>query len=208
MRTAAGSLPRAATQHCPFRVPASTGASWRAVGNAKPVALMISQTNKKTRPARRPVATRALARAHWRRCRQVYQWRRGWRSEAGAGAGRRGLLLLAQLHQPCEACVASARQPPILDAGAPVVGAGDVPAPRPEPARIFAPGPCAPAPASASAPDSAETRPTSDTLPIATHIQKALHCQTSVFFTAPLTAQTLPSTPPEVYYDTACQLVS
>jgi hypothetical protein len=38
-------------------------------------------------------------------------------------------------------------------------------------------------------------------------MQKALHCQTYVSVTAPLTAQKLPSTAPEVYYDTACQLV-
>ena len=83
-------------------------------------------------------------------------WGGGWRGAAGR----------APPGQPCEACVASARRPPILDAGAPVVGAGDLPAPNPEPARIPAPGPCAPAPASATATGPAETRPTSDTLQI------------------------------------------
>ena len=154
------------------------------------------------------MVTRALARAHWRQRRHVYRWRRGWRRGwrpgAGAGAGRRGVLLLAQLSQPCEACVASARQPPILDAGATVVGAGALPAPRPAPVRIPAPGPYAPAPAPAPAPGPAETRPSSDT-PVSHKSKKNSQSLPNFrFHHCPFTTQTRPSTAPEVYHDTAC----
>jgi len=123
---------------------------------------------------------------------RVEIWGGGWR-------GRRGVLLLAQLRQPCEACVASARQPPILDAGAPVVGAGDLPAPRPKPARIPSPGLCAPAPASASATGPAEARPTSDrSRPYYEYTNpKSSSLPNFRFQTDPLTAQTLPSTAPQ-----------
>jgi len=78
----------------------------------------------------------------------------------------------------------------------------------------------APSPPASPLPDPARPRPRPRPPPaplnrvqpvtpyaITTQIQKALHCQTSVSITAPLTAQTLPSTPPKVYYDTACQFV-
>jgi hypothetical protein len=78
----------------------------------------------------------------------------------------------------------------------------------------------APSPPASPLPDPARPRPRPRSPPappkriqpvtpyaITTQIQKDLQSQTSVSITAPLTAQTLPSTAPEVYYDTACQLV-
>jgi len=129
----------------------------------------------------------------------------GWRGAAGRAPPASSVRRARR--------VASVRQPPILEAGATGGRCQFSPCTTPRP-RIPAPGPCAPAsapaPAPAPAPVPAETRPTSDQQPLNyTNPTSSLrHCQASVSITAPVTAQTLPSNAPEVYYDTACQLVT
>ena len=151
------------TQHCPFRVKAPTGASWRASVECRKGEQLPSHFHKRTNERHGPRG------APWRRV--------GWREHTGGVADKcisgdtggdrgRGLVRGGGACFSWRSSVSRARRVwhllgnPRYLMPAPVVGAGNLPAPRPEPARCPAPGPCA----SASAPAPADTRSTSDTL--------------------------------------------
>ena len=201
---------RRRSTRCPFRVPASTGASCgsRRASVRMPetqASCLDTFTNVQTNNERHGPRS-----APWRRVR----WRehidgvadKCTSGDAGADRGR-GPARGGGACSSWRSSVSRARRvwhllgnPRYLMPAPPVVGAEDLPAPRSEPARIPAPEPCAPEPASAPGPGPAETRPTSDT---SRHLHKS-----EKLVTAKLPFPSLPARPPQVYRDTACQLVT